>query len=241
MKMGPSDDKRQKRLDLGQLSPREREILEAASAGLSAGEIAERFSLSQATVRSHLSSIYGKLGVRGRVELLARLHGAVDERGLSDPAPAGPPRPPRALRIRSRSRLAALAAVVAIVVGSTLFAFWRPDLPPRTDLGNVARLLSHRQVTQLDLAGTDLTVTRTDGQRLLVQGVSPAAFGSLRATELAATDPSLSIAIQIGGPTPLNTALVAATMLLPIVLVGGAVLLALRALRRRGPPARLAG
>ena len=185
--MGPSDDRRQKRLELGELSPREREILEAASAGLTAGEIAERFSLSQATVRSHLSSIYGKLGVRGRVELLARLHAAVDEQGLSDPAPAGPPRPPRALRIRSRSRLATLAAVVAIVVGSTLFAFWRPDLPPRTDLGNVALLLSHRQVTQLDLAGTDLTVTRTDGQRLLVQGVSPAAFGSLRATELAAT------------------------------------------------------
>ncbi len=59
-------------LDLSLLSVREREILSAAVTGLSARDIASRFSLSEATVRSHLASIYAKVEVTGRVELLAR-------------------------------------------------------------------------------------------------------------------------------------------------------------------------
>jgi DNA-binding CsgD family transcriptional regulator len=61
-------------LDLSSLSEREREILSAAARGLSARDIASGFTLSEATVRSHLASIYSKLGVAGRVELLARLN-----------------------------------------------------------------------------------------------------------------------------------------------------------------------
>ena len=61
-------------LDLSPLSEREREILSAAVTGLAAREIAARFTISEATVRSHLASIYAKLGVTGRVELLARLN-----------------------------------------------------------------------------------------------------------------------------------------------------------------------
>lgn len=218
--VGPSDEK-QDRLELDQLSPREREILHAALAGLSAGEIADRFSLAQATVRSHLSSIYGKLGVRGRLELLARLNGAVEQLASPESPPvAEPSRPPRG-RPPSRSRMMALAAALAVVAGCALFAFWRPDLPPRTDLGTVSRLLSQRQLMQLDLSSTDLTVTRTDGQRLLVQGVTMPAFESLGATPLAASDASLSISVQSGGPTPLNNAAVAIMALLPIALVGG--------------------
>lgn len=63
-------------LDLSPLSEREREILSAATRGLSARDIASEFTLSEATVRSHLASIYSKLGVAGRVELLARLNEA---------------------------------------------------------------------------------------------------------------------------------------------------------------------
>jgi DNA-binding CsgD family transcriptional regulator len=233
-------DEKHGRLALDQLSPRERQILDAALAGLSAAEIADRFSLSQATVRSHLSSIYGKLGVRGRVELLARINGAADQHTSPDPAPAEPSPPPRR-RIPSRWRVVMLAGAGAIVVGCALIAFWRPDLPPRTDLGTVSRLLSQRQITQLDLSGTDLVVTRTDGQRFLVQGVTPAAWQSLGAIHLAAVDPSLSISVRSGGPTPLNTAAVAITALLPIALGVAAALLILRALRRRGPPAPFAG
>ena len=63
-------------LDLSPLSEREREILSAAARGLAARDIASEFTLSEATVRSHLASIYSKLGVAGRVELLARLNEA---------------------------------------------------------------------------------------------------------------------------------------------------------------------
>ena len=61
-------------LDLSSLSEREREILSAAVTGLAAREIAARFTISEATVRSHLVSIYAKLGVTGRVDLLARIN-----------------------------------------------------------------------------------------------------------------------------------------------------------------------
>ena len=61
-------------LDLSPLSEREHEILSAAVTGLAAREIAAKFTISEATVRSHLASIYAKLGVTGRVELLARLN-----------------------------------------------------------------------------------------------------------------------------------------------------------------------
>ena len=72
-------------LDPSVLSEREREILSAAATGLSARDIASEFTLSEATVRSHLASIYSKLGVAGRVELLARLNEA------PIPAEVGPP------------------------------------------------------------------------------------------------------------------------------------------------------
>jgi DNA-binding CsgD family transcriptional regulator len=59
--------------DLGELSPAERRVLELALEGLSVRDMTEALVLSEATVRSHLGRIYGKLGVRGRVELLARV------------------------------------------------------------------------------------------------------------------------------------------------------------------------
>lgn len=75
-------------LDLSALSDREREILSAATTGLAAREIAAMFTISEATVRSHLASIYAKVGVTGRVELLAR----INERRPPDagPVPAAP-------------------------------------------------------------------------------------------------------------------------------------------------------
>jgi DNA-binding CsgD family transcriptional regulator len=76
-------------LDLSGLSAREREVLDAAAEGLSARAIAERLSISEATVRSHLATIYGKLGVSGRVELLAHLHPGPTASHL--PSPVIPP------------------------------------------------------------------------------------------------------------------------------------------------------
>ena len=62
-------------LDLSTLSPSERQVLELARSGMTAMELAQQLSLTEATVRTHLSHIYEKLEVRGRVELLARLQG----------------------------------------------------------------------------------------------------------------------------------------------------------------------
>ncbi len=61
---------------LSALSPAEQAVLDQALTGVPAREIAERLSLSEATVRSHLSSIYVKLGVSGRVALLAHFRGS---------------------------------------------------------------------------------------------------------------------------------------------------------------------
>lgn len=60
-------------LDLSKLSRSEHQVLEEARSGSPAIEVARQLSLTEATVRTHLSHIYAKLGVRGRVELLARM------------------------------------------------------------------------------------------------------------------------------------------------------------------------
>jgi DNA-binding NarL/FixJ family response regulator len=51
------------------LSPREREIVAALAEGLSNRDIAERFKLSEVTVKHHLNSIFDKCGVSNRLEL----------------------------------------------------------------------------------------------------------------------------------------------------------------------------
>jgi two-component system nitrate/nitrite response regulator NarL len=53
------------------LSPREREILGFIAEGLSAPAIAERLTLSPATVRTHLQHLYDKLGVSDRANASA--------------------------------------------------------------------------------------------------------------------------------------------------------------------------
>ncbi|MER6564168.1 response regulator transcription factor [Streptomyces sp. NPDC001027] len=54
------------------LSPRERQIMELLSTGLSAQEISLRLRLAEKTVRNNLSSIYAKLGARGSTEAVLR-------------------------------------------------------------------------------------------------------------------------------------------------------------------------
>jgi DNA-binding NarL/FixJ family response regulator len=52
------------------LTPRELEIVRLIGGGLRNREIASRLSIAEQTVKVHLSNVYGKLGVNGRLALL---------------------------------------------------------------------------------------------------------------------------------------------------------------------------
>ena len=59
------------------LSPREREVLSLITEGLGNAQIAERLSISEKTVRNHVSKLFDKLGVQSRAQaiVLAKDHG----------------------------------------------------------------------------------------------------------------------------------------------------------------------
>lgn len=57
-----------------QLTMRERQVIQQIGQGLKNYQIAKKLCLSETTVRHHLTSIYGKLGVSDRLELLVFAH-----------------------------------------------------------------------------------------------------------------------------------------------------------------------
>jgi DNA-binding CsgD family transcriptional regulator len=218
--------------NLSLLSPREREVLDAAIQGLSARDMARRLSLSEATVRSHLSAIYSKLGVSGRIQLLASLNGAVAPKTVPSREPEIPPSGPKSDGAKPTRRVLVGAALVVLVVFATgAFLAARPDLPPRVDLATVSRLLATNEVALLDLRGETLTLTERSGERLRVEGVTDDSFQPI---ELVAMSRSVSISAS-SDPWSLTTELaIIATSVLPLLLLGAALLLVARAIRR--PP-----
>ena len=53
------------------LTPREIEIVKMVAEGFGNREVAERLFISEGTVKTHLHTIYEKLGIKGRVQLVA--------------------------------------------------------------------------------------------------------------------------------------------------------------------------
>jgi DNA-binding CsgD family transcriptional regulator len=164
-------------VDLEVLSDREREVLALALTGLSAKAIADQLTLTQATIRSHLSRIYAKLGVGGRVELLAQIKSQPSDR--ESPPPSLRVKPARPRRHRLWPVIAALAISVVVVGAGALFLWLRPDLPPSTNLATISQLVAQGQATSLDLHGDTLIVTTNDGRQYRVSSVDSASFNEM--------------------------------------------------------------
>ena len=214
------------------LSEREREVLALALDGLPARAIAERLSLTEATVRSHLSRIYSKLGVAGRVELLAQMNGGTPPNSLPPTiAPDKNVQPSRLPRPLCRLGIVLFVGLAALL-GLGL-ALLRPDLPPRTDLGSVSRLVSALQVSSLDLRGDTLFVTTTDGRQFRVDSVDMQAVGPIQAEAIATSN---RVSVSAGGDTLITSLAMLTTALVPAVLAVFAVFATLRTLRRSPQP-----
>ena len=67
---GALPDAETERPDLADLTAREREVLVEVARGLSNTEIARLFTLSEATVKTHIGRILAKTGLRDRVALV---------------------------------------------------------------------------------------------------------------------------------------------------------------------------
>ncbi len=78
----PSDVARTERFD--ELTERELEVLKLVTKGMSNAEIGEQLYLSEATVKTHITRILSKLGVRDRVQAVVLAY----ESGLVEPGAA---------------------------------------------------------------------------------------------------------------------------------------------------------
>lgn len=67
--------------DAGDLTPREREIVTLVAEGLRNEEVGRRLGITEKTVRNHLTAVFQKLGVSGRLELVVYAF----DRGLARP------------------------------------------------------------------------------------------------------------------------------------------------------------
>jgi pimeloyl-ACP methyl ester carboxylesterase/DNA-binding CsgD family transcriptional regulator len=71
--LGAGSERPRGRASFDQLTARERDLLCLVARGLSNAEIAGRVSISEKTVRNHLSSVYRKLGVSNRAQAIVKV------------------------------------------------------------------------------------------------------------------------------------------------------------------------
>ncbi len=70
--------------ELGQLTPREREIALLVGSGAANKEIASRIGVTERTVKAHLTAVFRKLGVSDRLRLALLLNAPATERSSLD-------------------------------------------------------------------------------------------------------------------------------------------------------------
>ncbi len=63
-------------LPLGELTPRERAVLDGIAEGLDNSEIAVSLGLSEKTVRNHITRVFDKIGVEHRYQAIVRARDA---------------------------------------------------------------------------------------------------------------------------------------------------------------------
>ena len=108
--------------DLDDLTSRERQIADAYASGQSYKEIAEELGIAPGTVRTHINTIYRKIGVSSKIELLRRVESTVAT-GEAQLAPARRKLPLKYIL----TALAATSAVLAMI----LISSWPEDVSGR--------------------------------------------------------------------------------------------------------------
>lgn len=146
------------------LTPAERRVLAEAIKGEPIKLIAHRLGLSTATVRSHLSTIYDKLNVQGRVQLLATLRSAGRSVGIQG-------RSSRRSPLRGGSMRAALLAMGAAGVAALLIVLI--SRPAVETLPELRSRLEAGTVRALEIDGPTVRAVSTDGSVIELRDVTP--------------------------------------------------------------------
>lgn len=149
--------------ELSQLSASERRVLDQALLGLTVREIAASLFLTEATIKTHLSHIYEKLGVRSRVDLLARLRPQAAANAAATDKSDGIGRPP-APDHRVPAWALPLAVIViasGILIGAILAA--TPGLRTRIAVDDLRSLAQSSAVAEIRIEGPKALARTTDG------------------------------------------------------------------------------